>query len=426
MAAPRADWFFIAFAALVSSCSGETGPEGLQRALASVMATCSSASGEVQVRRAGEGFWSGVTVGTLLQPGDWVRTAPASHTRLEVRSGGAIDLEDDALVVIEPIAPTPVAEAGPVDQPLDGATAEALVEVKSGVVRGILGPQLAHRPVPALHVKTADGSRLRVARRGPGEVEVRLTRSAERTELSVSKGEAAVTLKADRPEQVFAAGSAAQLEGDTLVPIEPLAAPTPSQPPPDARLLFSAPAKLAWSRVASAQGYRLQLANDASFTTGAETIEVPSESYLLASKAAGVKFFRAAAKDAAGRVWDYGPSRRVFLEGEAPKDLLLTPADKAIFGHPGTPPRILFSWDKLEGVHAYRLMVWAGEQSDPRVSEVTTATQLVVESLSVGTWRWGVVAVDDGRPLFLTPRRLMVVKGAALRAPRIITRWGDK
>ena len=83
----------------------------------------------------------------------------------------------------------------------------------------------------------------------------------------------------------------------------------------------------------------------------------------------------------------------------------------------------------MEGARSYRLMVTSGRDfSGPAVvSEVTTSDNLVVDTLEPGLYRWGVWTVDDApQPLFLAPRSLKIKKVAGLRAPRVITKWGDK
>lgn len=407
---------------LLASCGAEEqGPEGLARALASVMATCSSTSGEVQVRRSGEGFWTAAATGVLFQPGDWVRTARASHARIEFRSGGALDVEEDAVVVIEAIETAELP---------DGATAQPLVAVQRGVVRGSFAPGAEGRTGSTWYVKAADGSRVRLARKGTGEVEIKLTQNGGRTEFAVSKGSATVAL-AGKQEEIFATGMAAKVAGGQMDSIAPLQTPAPLQPPADARLLFdpTTAVRLSWGQVANAKGYRVQIANDAAFQDVGQTAEAQVDSTLLVPKGPGVTFFRVAARDADGRLWEFGPSRRLFFERAAPRDLLTAPAPGATFGHPGTSPRILFSWTSVEGARSYRLMVTTGNDffAPAVLSEVTTSDHLVVDTLAPGAYRWGVWTVDEApQPLFLTPRSLNIKRVAGLRAPRVITKWGDK
>src|SRR5688500_6164276 len=70
-------------------------------ALQDILATCSVRSGEVQVKRASEGFWANAAVGTVFMAGDWVRSGPGAYARVELLGGGALELDENAEVILD-------------------------------------------------------------------------------------------------------------------------------------------------------------------------------------------------------------------------------------------------------------------------------------------------------------------------------------
>jgi len=124
-------------------------PEAI-RALAPIVASCASASGDVQVRRPGQPGWEPVAEGSVFRVGDEVKTGPLSTARVEFLAGGGLEMEEQATVVIDVAPPSRPAPPG------EAAAGESRVAVKEyGFARRLFCEEEAPRD---LLVGPRDGS----------------------------------------------------------------------------------------------------------------------------------------------------------------------------------------------------------------------------------------------------------------------------
>lgn len=411
----------LALAALLGSC-GEPADEGLSRvqaALDAILATVADSSGQLQVKHAAEGVWETAGTATVLSPGDWVRTGRASSARVEFLPGGALELDEEAVVVIEALRPVEKKEAGLPDS-------LPLVSVQSGAVRSsLVGKGGESRP---LLVRTRDGAQTRLERKrgNTDATEARVATVAGQTEVAVVTGE--VSLRTGEREDLVASGSVATVQQSGTRTVAMLQSPTLDTPAADTRGR-QGKWTLQWQAVEGATSYRVQVAKDAGFLRVGATRDGPETSFEF-DGALGTSWWRVAARDASGRQSRWSTVRRLFLEREAPTDALLEPVEGASFGFADAPPRISFQWKPKEGARSYRLLVARSRDllSAPVASEVVAEPTGRVETLTPGEYFWGVYAQgSELEPLFLSPRHLVVkkVKAGAVVTPKRIRKWGE-
>lgn len=390
----------------------------VQAALDGVLATIAAHEGALQVKRAGQGAWEAAETATVLSAGDWVRTGRGASARVEFLPGGALELDEEAIVVIEALAP--------VEQKAPGLPDSLpLVSVQSGSVRSSLADHRgADRP---LLVRSADGSRARVERRaGTGAAEARIASVSGQTEVAAVTGE--VSLTTGERAAVVSAGTVATLQQNETRTATLPGQPTLAGPAADARLAAGAQT-LRWEAVSGATAYRVQVARDAAFQQVVATGDGAETSFSFEGQP-GALSWRVAARDESGRQGRWSDVRRLFLQEGTPEDLLEAPDDGATFGFTGAPPRIAFRWRPKAGARAYRLVVTKDRAllGPPVATELVAEPAARLETLAPGEYSWGVYAQGaEAEPLFLAPRRLTVkkVKGGAVVAPKRIRRWGE-
>jgi hypothetical protein len=417
----------LAAALLAPAC----GQEDLDRpaalhSLEEIIATCSATSGPVEVKRRGEGFWGNAVVGSVFRPGDWLRAGTGAYARVEFLGSGALELDENATVILDQQEAPPAADGG------TSAGKMALVAVESGAVRGLMQGTdggTAH----ALGFATADGQRGRLEASGSqGPVEFSLTRRAQKTEVAVSSGEA--TLAFSGQQRTLKEGIAEELDLGHLVEVVLLKPPALSGPRPEARVLFAAgkPLPLRWEPVEGASGYRVQIARDAAFRSVVETREVERTDFGFVAREAAGYSWRIATRDQAGRVGSFSVGRRFHLEPSAPSEHLLEPDPSAAFGSTGDPIRIAFRWRLEPGVSQYRLVIARSPDLEHErvAAEPSRTDHAEVGGLTPGTYYWGVFAVEgegDTRPMHLAARPLLVkrVSASTLRVTKKAPHWGD-
>lgn len=397
-----------------------------EESLASLIASCASSSGEVQVRRVGKPYWEAVTTATVFRAGDWVRTAKGAAARVEFLAGGGLELGPEAVVVIDAAPTTTTSGTGEATAP------EALVEVESGEVRGFAPKAPGEGPAAAVHIKTADGSQVSlVGKDGAEPMEFRLTRGAVATEVAVLRG--AGTLRSSRGALELRSGQAADVSGGAAGELVELPDfPQLSEPGIDAR--FEAKAgqviRLKWKSVPLAASYRLEIARDFSFQVQAVVADTEETSYDFRPEREAVFVWRVASRDGEGRVGEFGFARRIYFEREQPKDLLLGPENGAIFSSLDARPKVTFSWQSAADARAYRLVV-ASSEDLLRTAVVTVRAQdqrAEVKTLSPGEYWWGAyIESDPPTPIFLKARRLIIKKAikGKLKTPKAINQWGE-
>ena len=381
--------------------SGDTAH--VEQALAQIVATLGETSGVVEVRRKGQPQWEAVGVGALLRERDWVRTGPGGFARLRFGARGSLDLRADTTILVD-----------------------SKITVEAGSVVGV-----AKATDGAFIVRTADGSEAKItAAPGGGATEFRLTPSAgSGLEIAVTKGSAEVTTRAGLT--TISAGEATDVANHSAGKVITLIAfPKSSSPGVDARFLFRSGMRipLLWAPVPQADRYYVQVARDTDFRTMLFTVETTTPSTSFSADAEGVYAWRVASRDASGRLGEFGFARRIYLEKDEPKDLLLAPADGVKIGFSGIPPAIDFSWRTAGDTNVYTLVIFRtlAPNSEPVVSMTTSSQHLVVTTLDEGSYSWGVYGVRQDRvdPLFLKFRQLTIRRQ---QGPKVQTKdlWNE-
>jgi hypothetical protein len=375
-----------------------------------VTATCEQANGTVDVRRRGEvGVWHALAAGGALRSGDVVRTGPASSARLAFAAGGALELEADATVEIGVSAPATKGGAA--------SPAESTVAVEAGVVRGVLPSASDAGPV-GLVVRGADGSTTRLATaKGSTPATIRLTRAPTGTEVAVTGGE--VEVGSGQGGQKVSAGRAIDLPPAAGRPVvELLEFPASIAPGVDARFKWrkGLEVRLAWKKVASAAGYRVQVSRSLSFETVSRTLETDGTAIAFAPEAEGLYAWRVASRDGAGRFGEYGFARRLYCDRSSSLDLLVGPADRETVKYAGPDSPIAFTWQSAADAKAYRLLVATSPRlrARPVVNRVTKEQRVEVKDLAPGSYYWGVFAGEGptAKPIFQKPRSLVITPAA--------------
>lgn len=415
--ARRAGRILLACAGL--ACGGDREDERFpktQQALDSVLATLAAGTDGLQVKRRELAFWEPAGVGTSFMAGDWVQSGPGAFARIELLPGGRLDVDASAIVVVD---------AQSIPHPGGPPTAEALLAVETGVIRGVL-----RQPGQTVGIRAADGTTARLsAQEGGGAVEYRLAKRPRGTEVAIQKG-AAVLAGKDRSHELRA-GQAVDVAEETLgAVVQLIGAPELSAPRMDATLRVAAgtPTTLQWRAVPQAAGYRVQLSAREDFLQVTESFDSDTPSLSWTPPREGPVFWRIAARDAEGRFGLFGAARRFVVARPAEADLLRAPAANALF----TAPRgqaVTFAWEEVpEG--GYRLVVARGKslEGEAVVDEVTLTPHATVK-LGPGSYTWGVYAIvneDSARPLFIEPRSLTIEGSSELkiRVPRQIKEWG--
>ncbi len=401
------------------------GASDAAKSLAAIVASCAASEGDVQVRRAGQKDWTTVATGAVFRAGDVVKTGTAGFVRIEFLSGGGLELEADAEVVIDVVAPPAPAAAG-----APAAPAESRVSVERGVVRGFMPAKADAVPMV---LRTAEGKDVRLTAAAPGEkpVTVRITRGARGTELAVTSGQ--VRVSAAGGETTLRSGQATDVKAEGAGDVvELLDFPASAEPGIDARFRYEPQLaiRVAWKPVAGASGYRLQIARDLAFQGVEQAFEVEGTETSFVPRSEGVYAWRVASRDAAGRLGEYGFARRIYLEKEQPKDLLVGPADGQTVSFAESLPPIEFTWQSAASAPAYRLVVARGPDlvKDKLMELETTGQKLEVTALEAGTYYWGVYVKDPRgpQPIFVKPRQLLLQKVAKpkVKVPKALSEWG--
>lgn len=396
----------------------DPGAASAANALASIAATCAAAQGQVHVKRTRQAFWVQIGVGAVFHAGDWLRTGSKSSARIQFVSGGGLELDEEAMVIIDLSPPKP------------GMPSEALVSLESGVVHGVAPPAAPDQPQAGVLIRAADGSQMRLVPKAGTEVHYRLTKGSAGTEVAIIEGQA--TLASAGVERELSSGQTADFSSGRLSePVELPDFPQSLEPGIDARLRFAngMAIRLAWQEVPDAKGYRLQVARDLSFLSIALTAEPASPEHSWPPAEPGLYVWRVATRDRAGRVGEFGFARRIFCEREEPRDLLLAPRDREVVAFSGAPPSVVFSWRPAASGAIYRLVLAKGEDllREQVATETSTEAKVTLQGLSAGEYFWGAyLDGPDQEPIFLKPRNLTLkrVAKATLKTPKAINTWG--
>ncbi|MBA3464356.1 MAG: hypothetical protein H0T46_30675 [Deltaproteobacteria bacterium] len=357
--------------------------------LANIVATCAEASDTVQVRRRGQPHWERVTVGMTFRERDWVRTGPGSFARIRILDRGFVELRENTTILVD----TAITVEG---EPIVG---EALAGA------------------PPMTIRAADGTEATITAQAWGSsARFRVTPSSDKgIEIAVTGGQATVTTAGT--ERVLGKGQATDISTNRAGDVVTLLAyPRSLSPGVDARFQFAAerPTTLTWATVPEAARYLVQVSRDTDFRSLVVNKDVTRPTATFVAPADGTYAWRVAARDASGRLGEFGFARRIFFEVEVPRDLLIAPRNDARYGFGDSPPRIVFSWQSAGDATRYKLVVHRA--SDPNgnpVAEISTdQQQLEVATLGEGAYLWGVYAVRRGseQPVFIEPRVVTIRK----------------
>ncbi len=380
-----------------SEKSGETPPAPrsekgsaeakVEEALADIVATTADVIGTVEVRRKGSPTWEKVAVGTTLRERDWVRTGKGSFARVRFGERGFVDLREDTTIIVD-----------------------QAIKVETGTLTGQAGP--GRDP---LIVRADDGSEAKITAAAGSEIaEFRITPNKSKgVEIAATKGSLSLTTAGG--QRAVGQGQASDVAGNKAGEVvQLLTFPRSLSPGIDARFLFveKKPIKIAWQTVPTAGRYFVQIAHDTEFHQMLMAIDTTSTSTTFTPDKPGMYAWRIAARDKKDRLGEYGYARRIFVEENPPKDLLLAPADGTKVGFSDNYPRIEFSWQSPGDAAQYKLVVGKGNvpTADTVVNLTTTDQRVEIGTLREGAYRWGVYAMRDGReePIFISPRVLTI------------------
>lgn len=368
-----------------------------------VVATCASTSGEVQVRRVGQVAWEPAQTGTAFRRGDWLRTGKRSSARLEYLASGSLEVHEDATVVVD-----------------GGATASArpLISVMSGAVRGAVRGASESAGFP-IEFQTASGARFSIAGApAAGDLEFEVIGTPEGAQVAARRGVAKLSVGEQAAES--APGTWVEVSAREVRAVKAPPAPDSAEPSDDKRV-FCGPngeTVLRWNAVSQAAAYRVQIARDLSFQRLEVSEALKGTSFRFRPPAPGVYAWRVAAQDSRGRYGEWAVARRLFCEDHEPIDGLVGPRDAAKFEVAQPRAQVVFSWQPQAGTGEYRLVIArsADLRRDAVVSRITGEPQAQVD-LEPGEYFWGVyVDQEPVAPLFLSPRRLVVVEASRAAA----------
>lgn len=376
-------------------------------ALNAITGTCSAKSGDVQFKRKGEGFWSDAAVASVLRPGDWVRTGKGASARIEILSGGALELEENATLVLE-------------ENALDAAA--PLISLQSGAATGTLSKSNGG----AITLKLADGSSAELSADGEA-AEFVLTTADGGTDLELSRGAASLLAGEERHALELGVVASFTAEGIKQVPLLP--PPGSLSPAPEALTSAALDVSLGWLPVSGARSYRVQVARDAEFSSEPVTFEAETHAATFTPNGPGAYYWRVATVDERKRAGRWSMVRRFFAVNGSPEDALQKPLDRAVYAFVDSAPRLNLSW---RGERDGRYLVVLASGPDLLHDRVKTlsvdSVSAQVEELAQGQYFWGVYREEDGIPLFTRPRKLTLKKNAkaVLKAPKRINKWGKQ
>jgi len=407
---------FVAALLVACACAGDPGDPGLEgskQALASIVATLSSGTSGLQVKRRPEAFWEAAGIGTPFLPGDWVQTGPEDRGRIQFLRGGRVDLDPSAIVVID-------------EHLLEGSDREVLLSVEAGVVQGELRDS-----TQTVGIRAPDGATARLrAKAGGGPVEYRLSRRARGMEVTIRKGVA--TLSSRRAKREIRAGEAAEVSKEDVGPVVALPPPPAlSSPEAGASLVVAEgeSVRLEWGSVPRAAGYRVQVSRGEDFQELLAAADTQPAQHAFQPPGEGAFHWRVASVDGEGRAGEFGPGRvmRVYLPPS--EDVLVEPEDGARYLLAKGSARVIFRWGDRPGAR-YRLVIARGALLDgPRVLDDVRPERTAVMALAPGEYAWGVYAIEgDGgaRPLFARAWTFAIARsGPGVRVPRAIREWGE-
>lgn len=389
-------WRVVVLVFLGTACKGDSEANNsrtasapavrVEQELSKIVATTAEVQGLVEVRRKGQPQWEQVGVGTALRERDWVRTGAGAFARIRYGAGGFLDLRGGTTILVD-----------------------SAITVEAGTLVGVAEPGSA-----PLVVRSADGSEARIVATAQGQpAEFRLTPGASGLEIAVIRGSVDVLTAAGA--QPVGMGEASDLSNQRAsAAVKLLGFPRTLTPGVDARFLFAPDLRvtMTWKSLAGASRYRVQVAHDTDFRALVLDTESTASALDFSPPDDGAYAWRVAGIDAAGRLGEYGFARRLFLETEPPRELLVAPRDGVKFGFSDERPRVRFSWESSGDATQYKLVIAHRELSDPVVTKTTNRQQLEITTLREGAYVWGVYAIRDDReiPIFLAPRHFMIRK----------------
>lgn len=284
--------------------------------LASIVATCSAASGTVEVRRRTSTYWEPVAIGTTFRDGDWIRSGEASSARIRLASGGHLELDPQSVLLVEEVK---AIHDG-------GAAGGVRVSMESGSARGVIDPSSSS----ALVVGPAEREAARLTSDPSGPVTFHLRAASGATEVTVDEDDDAeapveepVPTPPPPPTEARVARTAVPRP-----PPPPLEFPRSLLPSVDERLRCprGGTISLSWEKAKGASGYRVMVATDLSFRTVVKVAPVRGTTYQFAPPDDGAYAWRVASRAGTRRYSEYGFARRFFCVPDAKPPVPKRPA----------------------------------------------------------------------------------------------------
>ncbi len=405
----------LAAAGLMAGCSKPPPAPPLERRTEYVqemlVGKASVAAGAVQLRR-GQADWDEVIAGEEIRSGDALRTTGPAAARIDFESGGGLRLAEPAQVTLSLSNTVP---------------ALPIIALESGLVRGFLSAPAPGGRAPAVQLTAPPSGRATLTAKGDKPVQLRLQRIQDGYEVALLAGQAG--LAAAGVERALSVGEVAKVVSGDIREVEPLIdAPAPVSPEPDER--FYCPglvARLSWKEVGGASGYALQVAAEPTFLQPLLDAQPSATHAVFLPRAPGRFLWRVAAKDAQGRLGNFGEPRPLFCEPEPPADLLAAPEPSAEFRYHDAPPRLTFKWNPNPKAHSYVLVVARGGdlRAPNAIVKETVETSVDLDGLEDGAYVWGVYTGDSQRwPLFMSPRPFALAR-ATVKTTETIKNWGN-
>ena len=403
----RRSWLPIA--AFLASCDGCScqPEETVERPPA--IAVCKESDGDVRTREGRAIAWAAMKAGAELRSGDWVQTGEASRASVEFKRGGALAVNASSVVIIR--------------ENDANARAAVRVAVRKGVVRGSVQSGLTSGTI---ELDTADGRNVVLSAAGSEPVAYRVTVAEDgRLEVAITEGRAELKDASGKAHVVEAGHALDVIAGD--IPAGPV--PLPAFPPlifpgVDATVTYrkDLTIRMTWESVAEAEKYRLEIADDLSFSNVTRREVVAGTIATFKPKSPGLYMWRVASMSK--RIGEPGFARRLRVVPGPIGTLLVGPRDGVVFTFEKRRPLVEFSWRALEPPAPYRLVVskQANLLGDIVFEENTEAQTVKTRAIPPGSYYWGVFGdeKEGPKPLFTRPFKLGVAKKKGIRKTQLV------
>lgn len=338
-----------------------------------VPATLLAVHGQVQARHGDAGAWADAAAGQALAAGAWLRTGNGASATIRFADGSQLLMREGSELQFDRLGR--YGDTGMVDTRLrlqQGRSDSQVQPARGPASHYIIDTPTTTSSVRGTHFRIAAGSdgTPAITEVVGGTVQVR----TPQREAAVIPGQAAV----------------AGLDGvATLLP-----APAIDQA---GSRLDSPPLRLAWSAVAGASAYQVDVLDAADPLVAARSLHVDGTEAALEPLVAGRYQLRVRAVDAHGvQGWDSEPVPLAVAAGPAPPLALSPLQDATLYG-----PRPGFTWTENPDASATLLQVAATEDFAQPLQETQTGSHhlRVSTPLKPGRYYWRVASRGEGGAL---------------------------